>query len=207
MLISSALFCACEKEDLLTPSGADINYFYTLNDTDPAVAALKKEFFEHTNSYLLFNDTLSKIYVGLDRYGTELWKFETVNIQWSMTGYKSGYIEYAPFENFDEQKQAASLIMEKLSSRLGIAPYSYMLSKKMTRWELRSDGTYKLNTYDGAYPTVISGLRCLALAMEDLNEMGEEAFCNYIFNTIILDKLTTLKNSDKSLFNDFFSYR
>ena len=49
---------ACQKEDDLTPRGEKNNWFAPAIDATDAESVLRRKFYDDTDCYLLFNDTL-----------------------------------------------------------------------------------------------------------------------------------------------------
>ena len=113
---------------------------------------------------------------------------------------------YDYIEDYDEQKQLTDIVKDYFMPRLGKAnPYSVLLVKKIYKWET-NNGVYVLDTWNGAHPTMINGVRCLALAMGEREDMGEEEFYNYIFNTYVANYIDKLYDNDYSSFDPFYNY-
>lgn len=70
----AGLFVSCGKEDLLTPSGNDTNFFTPADDDHSQVAELRRKFYEETGVYVLFSDTLRHVQNGVNANGQPVYE-------------------------------------------------------------------------------------------------------------------------------------
>ena len=173
MSVFSFAFCSCSDEEDTTPSHADINKFEPAADDHSEEAQIRRDFKAKTNSYLLFNDTLSKERTGEDMYGNPVYKIETLDIGYEMVGFGNSYVYTFDYINTDSEKQrAAQLAEKKLAKKLGgIMPYSLMLANRIYVWEYNNNGVLvpAEDSCDNIVPnpTFVLGSRCLAVSVEN----------------------------------------
>ncbi|MCW3788841.1 hypothetical protein [Plebeiibacterium sediminum] len=121
-LMGCLMLFSCQKEDELTPSGADVDYFLPAEDNMSEEAELKREFFAENDVRLLFSDT-----IHVDTQDTIV-----INFDYNFTVNHTG-LEYIveKIQDIDEKKAAAEFVSEGVIKRLGSVPppYSVLLAK------------------------------------------------------------------------------
>ncbi len=121
-LMGCLMLFSCQKEDELTPSGADVDYFLPAEDDMSEEAELKREFFAENDVRLLFSDT-----IHVDEKDTIV-----INFDYNFTVNHTG-LEYIveKIQDIDEKKAAAEFVSEGIIKRLGSVPppYSVLLAK------------------------------------------------------------------------------
>lgn len=106
-------FAACQDEDV-KPSGAISSFLPPLDATDET-SVLRREFFENTGCYLLFNDTLRHEYQGLDDYGNPYYETELLAMEWSIDGGTVSYVfTYNYIKDIEQQRQVSDFIINHL---------------------------------------------------------------------------------------------
>ncbi len=121
-VVGCLMLFSCQKEDELTPSGADIDYFLPAEDDMSAEAELKREFFEENDVRLLFSDT-----IHVDEKDTIV-----INYDYNFTVNYTGLTYVVEkIADIDAQRTAADFVSEGVIKRLGLVPppYSVLLTK------------------------------------------------------------------------------
>lgn len=201
-------FCSCSDEEDTTPSHADINKFEPAADDQSEEAQIRREFKEKTNSYLLFNDTLSKERTGEDMYGNPVYKIETLDIGYEMVGFGNSYVYTFDYINTDSEKQrAAQLIETKLAKKLGgILPYSLMLANRIYVCKYNNNGVLEPaeDSWDNIVPnpTFVLGSRCLAVSVENGEAYEDATFFDAMLEDIVYQKLNSKGNAFLQEFYD-----
>lgn len=168
MLLAGMLgfLAACSSnEELLTPSGEDVNFFLPKEDDHSAEAALRRDFFDETGVYLFFNDTLRHDLNGTDVNGAPVYATEVLNFRYSLTGYNNAAYAFGYYQTQEAKAAAAEMIKADFLPHLSqnLLPYSILLvngireSSGGTRWK---DLAYKSNIY------------CIAIDTKDVMHLG-----------------------------------
>ena len=84
IIVIAGCFTACQQEDSLTPSNISDLFAPNPEATD-AESVLRREFFNTTGCYLLFNDTLRHEYKGEDTFGNPYYETELIGLEWNLT--------------------------------------------------------------------------------------------------------------------------
>ena len=84
IIVLAGCFTACQQEDSLTPSNISDLFAPNPEATD-AESVLRREFFNTTGCYLLFNDTLRHEYKGEDTFGNPYYETELIGLEWNLT--------------------------------------------------------------------------------------------------------------------------
>lgn len=195
---------SCSKEDKLTASGADENLFSPSSSDNSQLAQLRNSFHEKVGSYLLFNDTLVTKQTGTDVYGQAIWNTEKVDLNYFMTN-DDGYVyEYSYITDYAAQKKAAEYIQNNLVPRLGAAvPYSFLLVNKITKYTYTNGVKTVVKSYNKPHPTLLLGMRCYAVSMENGSTYNNTAFISTAFAQIIADKIKRLGDSALASFYNY----
>ncbi len=123
------LFYSCKKEDELTPSYAEIDYFMPQDNQTDEVSQLRRQFYEDTQVKLLFTDSL---------YVTEQ-DTVLVDVEFNYVVNYSG-IDYTldRYQNYADMQAAADFVQDRILSRIGniTPPYSVLLLNNFISEEL-----------------------------------------------------------------------
>lgn len=163
-----------------------------------AIEALRRQFFEQTGSYVVFNDTLQRQFLGTDRNGDDQWFIETVDLTYSVGTEASGVTKYRfTLLQSDEEKMAAleylkDYILPHLTGK--IRPFAWLLTNTITHND--NFGTY--NDYAATGQEVAAVACKLPLTLSKANK---QRYTAQVMN-ILLGKLI-LNNS--SAFEAFFA--
>lgn len=159
---------SCGSEDDITPV-ADTNtdcFEVDPNATD-AESVLRRNFKNEEYSYLLFNDTLRREYLGKDFNGDDRYFTETIDFDYNIGGTQKNTSEFDYTFTYiteqSEKEQAVAFLKTYVLSHLpkSLRPFSWLLVKQII----------KPNSYSGdTYYDALSGQRCIAIAVDNLTE-------------------------------------
>lgn len=177
---------SCGSEDALEPSGADDNHFAVDPNATDEVSVLRREFYESTGIHLLFTDTLRNEYVGKDSEGKDIYKTETVDLGYNLTGYPGNAITYDEIEGIaDKRKAVAALqkyILRHFPKGSALRPYSILLT----------NGLYSTDSYGTDEEETVISIRCVGMDMTDIinaeNDEEAQSAANSICKSIVSAK-------------------
>ena len=109
LLLLAGCLCACQEEDL---NLADLeNVFLPSPNATDESSELRRNFYEATGCYLLFNDTLRHEYGGVDAYGNPYYDTELLSLGWNYisgssnpTRYVYEYIETIELRDWERMR-------------------------------------------------------------------------------------------------------
>lgn len=206
MALAVSFFSACSDDEDTIPSHADYNKFAPADADQSVEAKIRRDFKEQTNSYLIFNDTLSKEKTGEDMYGNPVYKVETLDINFALVGSGNSYIYTYDYIKDDAEKQkAANFVATHLARKLGgMMPFSILLVDRINCWEKDSYGNLvpAEDDYDGIvpHPLYVLGSRCLAVSVENGDAFDQEDYFESMLEDLVYKKLT----ADAYYLKDFF---
>lgn len=168
MLLAGMLgfLAACSSnEELLTPSGEDVNFFLPKEDDHSAEAALRRDFFDETGVYLFFNDTLRHDLNGTDVNGAPVYATEVLNFRYSLTGYDNAAYAFGCYQTQEEKAAGAEMIKADFLPHLSqnLLPYSVLLVNGIR------ENSYGSTWKDLAYK---SNIYCIAIDTKDVMHLG-----------------------------------
>lgn len=198
LLLAGALFASCDSEDQLTPSNLDVNIF-KVGEQD---SALRNDFYKHIGSYLLFNDTLSREVIGTDKDGNTLYRYETVDIGYSMTGLSNNRYSYKYLRTSEDKKAAAEFLEKRImpAMRADIRPYS-LLAVEQTEESALKYGEWNKNNID-----FFAGYRCMAVSLKGIAQMNEAQqiqLADRLLAGIVTQKISSLGIRDLGAFYEY----
>lgn len=113
IIFLAGCLAACQEENV-RPSGTP-NSFLPPEDATDATSVLRREFYEATGSYLIFNDTLRHEYQGLDAYGNPYYETELLAMEWNLDGGTVNYtFTYDYITDIGQQEEIADFIINNL---------------------------------------------------------------------------------------------
>lgn len=159
---------SCNKEDDLFPEPDNtISYFLPDSEDDSEEAELRRNFYQEEKTFLLYNDTLWHELLGIGTDGKSYYRTETIDISYSVGNSTSSAYTYTYdyLTTLIEKQMAVSFLKENIMLHLGeqLRPFSWLVIKKITETSLGV-----INT-----PTVVSGERCIALALGEIESLSE----------------------------------
>lgn len=162
------MFTACSEEEL-TPSGANDNPFAVPAEQSDETSQIRREFYEHNNIHLLFSDVLRKEYMGKDANGNDIWKEETLDLDYNLTSDAGKDMELIFIEEPEAQREAAALVEKYILPHLAkggsLLPYSILLVNVIQQEDRYGD----MEDVD-----VYANMRCLAISAGEWLEMDED---------------------------------
>lgn len=182
MILAGCLF-SCEKEKL-TPSKARNPFAPDPEETD-ATSKLRRDFYEKTGCFLLFNDTLRHEYKGLNASGEPYYDTELLAMDWDLGAVKSGHTLRFEYLNQEQQQKAYDFLVNDLYDVIKTMPYSILVVNKM---ELSVEDFYT-GERTWVPQTFDMNSRCLAIAIEGLfgdvepMEFAQDLCCAIIFGS------------------------
>ena len=182
MILAGCLF-SCEKEKL-TPSKAR-NPFASDPEATDATSKLRRDFYEKTGCFLLFNDTLRHEYKGLNASGEPYYDTELLAMDWDLGAVKSGHTLRFEYLNQEQQQKAYDFLVNDLYDVIKTMPYSILVVNKM---ELSVEDFYT-GERTWVPQTFDMNSRCLAIAIEGLfgdvepMEFAQDLCCAIIFGS------------------------
>ena len=182
MILAGCLF-SCEKEKL-TPSEAR-NPFAPDPEATDATSKLRRDFYEKTGCFLLFNDTLRHEYKGLNASGEPYYDTELLAMDWDLGAVKSGHTLRFEYLNQEQQQKAYDFLVNDLYDVIKTMPYSILVVNRM---ELSVEDFYT-GERTWVPQTFDMNSRCLAIAIEGLfgdvepMEFAQDLCCAIIFGS------------------------
>lgn len=193
---------SCGQEEL-TPSLLDKNLYEVEENDNSFEAKLRRSFYNETNCYLLFSDTLKK------GDNTKVLKVNYTITKEGDDFYDNAFYTYAYLQNDDEKNKAFSFINSKVNPFMSKKeyPYAILLVDTIFRYKYNK----KTNDYDWTNPyhktTIEQGLEMTVIAkMKGISELKENKQTDIqkeIINSFIMRSLSKL---DDKKFNKFYSY-
>lgn len=194
------LLASCSDSEDVQPSHADVNNFAPADDDMSEEAQLRRDFFNETGCYLLFNDTLSVKEAGKDIYGNINYDVETVNMDYNLQGSGTYFTyKYEYLADIDQKRKAAAILEKVLKKLPGTHPFSIMLADSVTQMKKDDYGVLQPTTVDeeygeNPYPIVHQGFRCTSVSMrqgqgfEDPNY--DRFLLAYFLKNLIVSKIS-----------------
>jgi len=164
---------------------------------------LRREFFNTTGVYLLFNDTLTS-YTVTSMTGESVVVNEIFNPGYAMTSSSAGdKFEFTYYDDIENQKLVADFVIGEVLTKIPkeMYPFSFFLTNRMLVSK-NSYGTF----YEPELTNLYSGLQGAAVALGDLgvlNENERKALASDLLKNIIIaqiDKIPVAK------FEKFYNY-
>ncbi len=178
---------SCSNDEDTTPSYADTERFAPDANDNSELAVFRRNFFERTGTYVLYNDTLRP---------NDVLK---INYDMFSTGTSDSYdytFEY--INDFNTQKQAANLAEQKIVKRLGsLAPFSILLVDKINCW-----ATYDGERYIKNNPSYFLGSQCYVISMDEGEALEDPSLLDGVIADIVYSKM---KDKGDAFYADFFS--
>ena len=202
IIVSLCFLCviSCAKEDDLTPTELNEDYFTVPADATDEISVLRREFYERNGVHLLFNDTLRREQRGTYADGTPIWYVETIDLNYniSSSGYSTYVLSY--LDNQEAREAAVELVEQHILSHLGegLRPYSFLLLQQIQDYDEDYD------EYDDV--DFVNNVRCMGISTGNIVEQNDEeqvAFCNSMLHSIVSSRV---ENLEDAVFEEFYSF-
>lgn len=205
MVALTTLAVACSDEDTPAVSYENPATFFQPADTDTtATARLRRDFFQKTGSYLLFNDTLQHRFLGYDAGGDAQYFNETVDLTYNVgqSSHASNTYVYTYITSPKEQQTVVQFLNDYILNHMTnrMRPYSFFLARLITGYDSNT-GKVTLCPYS------MSNQRCTAIAcnyllLRDRSDAQKQNFAQ----TVLYAMVGQMAQNNISSFNTFFSY-
>ena len=202
LMVSGLL--ACSKEDWFENLQPEINFFAVPEDATGEEADLKRDFFENTGIYLLFNDTLG-IRETPTLSGEMVNEPQVLNFSWSMTSANTypDSLVFDYFQDVTQQTAAAQFLQEEVLPALPelFYPYSLLLVRGGILFK-NNYGTYA----PGVEISVLPALQATAIALGDVTNLSAEEKDNLeaeIIKEFVTSRIDLIPEEE---FAAFYSY-
>lgn len=205
-LATAVLTVSCSNDD----GGVELDYhdptvFFMPSDTaTDSISILRRQFYEDTGSYLLFNDTLQNYFTGKDYLNINRYFTETVDIGYGIgqTSSTSVTYTYTYFTDYKECKEVVDYMKKFILPHFNssLKPFSWMIAKVITSHN-RNSSTGRVSR-----PFAVTGQRCIGLACSSLPTLRTDAQKQLLANrhlNVIVSKLAT---DNSSMFSDFYAF-
>lgn len=186
-----SLLLSCSEDSL--ENRIDFSTPYAIQDdpNDP-IQHHCYELYKQYGVCVFFNDTIQENYIGLDRFGTPVYQYETLDLNWNFSSHdgKSVTYSFSYLEDNEEKEKAlrfADSYLRQASSSM--RPFCIFLPKRIE--QLTEDSRRFLNRH--------STFRVLAISTADseLIESSDEAIdelCLSIISEMVLSKVKQNSN-------------
>ena len=198
ILLSLPLFAGCDRSEDTTPSFAEQNVFVPADDDMSETAQIRRDFYNATGSYLLFNDTLRAVSTT-SLNGSTILKNELLDVMgYAMIGNGSSTLyKYDYITDAEAQRDAVNLIRTHLLNRMGRAlPYAFFIVNSISYY----DSSKKTDVQTDK----LLGLRAYAISMSDGKAYDDpETYFKGMITDMIRTKLLTMSDEELSPFYDY----
>lgn len=137
MIAVGSAFVSCSSEEE-TPAPLfhnPIYFFMPADDATDPTSQLRRDFKEKYGSYLLFNDTIQKNYVGKDINGDDCYQYETLDVMYFVGNSSSNdQYKYTYITDYEQQVKAVEFMDQYILCHLSgdAVPFSWMLADVIT---------------------------------------------------------------------------
>ncbi len=193
---------SCSKEDAPTPKFHSPAPFFMPADTaTDATSQMRREFFSNTGSYLLFNDTIQKTYMGKDINGDDVYNTETLDLSYAVgQSLSTDTYTFIYITDYENQKAMTEFVDKYVRSHFtGKAkPFLYFICRTIQ---------IKYVAGNTSTPYASSGQRGVAIATDYLlkknrTEEKKKSYANSIINIMI----GQIAKNFSEYFTDFYTY-
>lgn len=205
-ILFAFIITSCSKEEALTPFVDSSNPFWLSEDSNEPIDLLRKEFYDKTGIYLLANDTLKKVKIGVDKNGKDIYEYEKLNLGYGVTSASKTKYDYKYIKDIDSLKFCLDYMSKVILPSIpkDMHPYSILITKKIYEnfyrvEEGETDGYYSRYKVD-----YVNAPRCTAFAFDKIfsKKLSEKEYKLSYLSSFIEKEL---KHKGKVL-EDFFSY-
>jgi len=200
----TAFFAGCGKEDALEADYKNPSASFLPDDSDQSEEAqLRRQFFNETGSYLLFNDTIQRQLLGTDINGKESYFIETIDLTYSVgqSGSMNSFFSFTLLQTLEHKKMMTDFVkMYVLNHLTGkLRPYSWFLCNVIS--------SYKDSYSAPSKPYAASNQRCVAIAgnfliLRERTDDQKKQYAQRVLNGIV----GQLVVNNSSAFSEFFKY-
>ncbi|MCB6973509.1 MULTISPECIES: hypothetical protein [Butyricimonas] len=203
LVLTCALWC-CSKDEDVTPSNVDRNMFDMPDFSSEEEMKIRRDFYENTTCYLIFNDSL--YYRALTTPGSSEPECVVLDLKYQITGYSENILlRHTYLKNIQDKELAAKFAKEEILPRLipALYPYTFfMVDQFFVREESMWSDDYGPETERAAY----TGYNATLVAYNNYYQMDEAARNAYkraIMSIIMAKNHTQIADSE---YDSFYQY-
>lgn len=204
MAVCLFVLSACGSEDALEADFRNpSDFFMPAGDDQSEEAQLRRQFFNETGCYLLFNDTIQKEYLGTDINGAPVYSIETVDLTYSvgMSAYISTHYSYSYLSTWEQRRQVVSFLSDFVLPHLtgALKPYSWFVCNQINSWTNENQNI--------THPFAALNQRCIAISgnyiiQQQRTDAQKQNYAQRILN-VIIGQLATNKSE---AFAEFYTF-
>ena len=193
------MFAACAEEDVpLVGYDDPADWFSPAPGAMDETSVLRREFFNKTGSYLLFNDTVQHNLLGYNINGDPVYFTELLSIGYTVGAQNAEQTVYTYeyLQDIESQREAVKYLEENILVHMSnkIKPYSWFLANRIT-------GKYDNQTLN---PYCVAGQRSIAISCYLVKSLSGSRLQQ--FNTQVLQIIINrLVENHQAEFTDFYS--
>lgn len=134
-LLALLVMTACGSESPIIPEIDHANEFIVQDNAKDPVQHARYMIFKEFGIPVYFNDTLAVRVKGTDYDGTQRKRYETIDLNWTFSGYDQGVkYSYVYLKHPEEQMKALAFVRKFLSaSPKPLRPFSIMVADTLTK--------------------------------------------------------------------------
>jgi len=192
------LLLACQKEDGITPGIGFENLYTIQDDPNDSIQHKRYELYTTYGVPVFFNDTIGKVFVKVDVNGDSVFRYETLDLNWTFSGSNSGSVTYQVTRLTDPDLMMKSLRFAEIflkNSQPALYPYALWLTEKC----------YQLSSAGVEQKEIISRYRNLMFSWIDQMQEKAIGFRNEVVKLKVQnysDELNAFNNMlDESLYD------
>lgn len=199
-LLVTIVATSCNKEDDVNVDLSDPREHFVPLDSDTSETAdLRRAFNTEEKSFLLFNDTIQKVYNGKDLNGENNYFVEVIDLNYTV-GSSYNYVAkpytFTYLETLEKKKTATDFLKNYILIHLPqkLRPFSWLVV-----------GNIYTHDAQGSLlkPYAVAGERCIALAYALLPNFKTEAKKKEYANRQLLVIIDNMVSNYPEAFNDF----
>ena len=204
LVLMAAAFIGCGKEDALDADFKNPSANFMPDENDQSEEAqLRRQFFNETGSYLLFNDTIQRQYLGTDINGNDRYFIETVDLTYSVgqSGTMNSYYSYTLLQTLEQKQLVTEFVRTYILNHLTgkLRPYSWFLCNVIS--------SYKDSYSTPSKPYSASNQRCIVVAgnfliQRDRTDAQKLQYAQRVLNGVV----GQLVVNNSSAFSEFYKY-
>lgn len=202
-LLLGACWACSDKEDI-TPSYNDRNMFDMPDFSSPEEMKIRKDFYEETGCYLIFNDSL--YYRNLTTPQGSDPELVVLDLKYQISGTTDDTpIRYTLLQNMEDKELAAKFLKEEILPWLSPAFYSYtffMVDKSLKTVNL---GSSWFPNWQEIPAEAYAGYNATLVAYDDFyskDEAGRYVYKRKVMRTLVEKNHTQIKESE---YDDFYN--
>ena len=184
MVLASLVVSGCSDEETLTPGPTFPNYFEVDASDNSPEAQLRRDFYDRTGIYLIFNEVLAT-YTDVD--GIE--KVEKVDFDWNLTSDFEQFYRFTYLEDYEKEARVASMVEKYLLPYINIKggtfrPFSILITESI-EVDSYNDNDWRSKNY-------LSCWRCFAVNGNDWLDLSDDeakAFGRSLIRKIVDDNI------------------